>query len=377
MSISWVGKRYRWFKSRSLSWICKRLLNEWQSPTKSQTKWIKRVFSKKIDGNHFSKLVKSETLFYIIDLQLVPIAFDNAIYLALAELERRRKGLESIHIIIVPGYSQGLRLELDEYDSVVNINLRKWRLNHLVFPLFQLISSVKSYSYFQSRLDALDFLRIFALHIFPRDWSNNIPSRPARIDLMKAARSGEKIFPMFSSPPGAIEYVEQYLGGFIGSKKLIVITLRSYEYTPERNSNIKDWVRFAKELNPSDFYVVFLLDVETSLDPVPNQLIGMNIFLAGSWNLHLRMAIYERAYLNMAIAQGPMELMFHNERCKYLIFMPVNSAPLTSIEPLIAEGFIIGENLPFSRKGQHIFWGWDNYENITSEFYKLIKILES
>jgi len=44
-----------------------------------------------------------EVLFGFYDLQVAPVTFDFLWFLAAADLERRRLGLKSVHVVIVPG----------------------------------------------------------------------------------------------------------------------------------------------------------------------------------------------------------------------------------------------------------------------------------
>ncbi|MGE0876750.1 MAG: hypothetical protein AB7O31_18955, partial [Burkholderiales bacterium] len=92
------------------------------------------------------------------------------------------------------------------------------------------------------------------------------------------------------------------------------------------------------------------------------------VLQAAAWNVHLRMAIYERAFLNLAVVHGPMELCWYNECCRYLLFCPVNTAALTAEDVLRREGFEPGGQLPFARPWQRWVWEADEPDAIRREF---------
>jgi len=86
------------------------------------------------------------------------------------------------------------------------------------------------------------------------------------------------------------------------------------------------------------------------------------------WNLEIRMALYEAAWLNLAVMQGPMELCWYNERARYLVFVDLSADPSCSAE-LIAEGGVnVGSDLPFATPFQHIVWQADRATLIRRAF---------
>ncbi|MEX0828274.1 MAG: hypothetical protein WD005_04915, partial [Haliea sp.] len=165
-------------------------------------------------------------------------------------------------------------------------------------------------------------------------------------------------------------YVDQWRdANRFGSRKLIVITLRDYQYMPERNSNIDAWARFAGTLNTTEFAVVFVPDTETAMDPVPAALSDFHFVSEAAWNLGIRMALYEAAYLNLMVNNGPHGLCMFNERCRYIMFkILTESAPQTTREYMTFLGFEIGKSPPFSTRFQRWVWEEDTLPVIEREF---------
>src|SRR5207245_2370486 len=148
----------------------------------------------------------------------------------------------------------------------------------------------------------------------------------------------------------------------------ITITLRSYGIDPSRNSNLEAWATFAHELDPDRFAPIFVLDTETAMDPVPPAIRDFPVSHEAPWNLALRSALYELAYLNLAIVHGPTELLWYNDRCRYVIFFPRDESRQTNKEFIAANGLVHGEPLPFATPLQKWVWGPDDLDIIKREF---------
>jgi len=316
------------------------------------------------------------TLFYFYDLDVSPITFDIADYLVLAELERRRRGLERLYVYIVPGRGNGLRKEPVDYEKVLGHSNLLWRLYNLVIPMFSLLPSCVGYSICQDRRHAT-WCRILAgKNVFPRTYWPIFPLCLFPRSILEAARRGVKIFPMFFSSEQSLTYVQQWLNARTGKKKIVTITMRSYRFEPARNSNIEAWVLFAKSLNNQEFIPIFLFDTETAMDQVPEPLQEFLVFHEGPWNLALRSALYELAYLNMAVVHGPTELLWYNECCRYLVFFPEEKVNQTQKPYVENNGFIPGESLPFATPFQKWIWESDELSTITREFHWMCQKIE-
>lgn len=375
-----------WVEQRGLKWVYRRILNEFVAPTFAPLKRLLR-FQLRLRSSWLMSTCKplgksspanldSSTLFFIFDLQVCPIAFDVVTYLAGAEIERRRRGLARIHVFIVPGRDKGMRLELPEYDAIVDDESRRWRLNHIVVPCFSFLPSCTGFTLCSSREDVSVLSGASGINLFPADWIEGLPSRPQPRSVFDAARSGEKIFPMLKAPLGALRYVDQYLSSVASGRRVIVISLRQYRYTPSRNSNLSAWAKFAQILQVQNYAVIFMIDTEEAMKPLASELRPYLVFLPGSWNLALRMALYQRAFLNLAISQGPMELCWFNESCRYLLFFLLDSAPLTSIGPLRSQGIDVGGNMPFAKPWQRWVWERDDFDVIVKHFSSFLPLLE-
>jgi hypothetical protein len=81
---------------------------------------------------------------------------------------------------------------------------------------------------------------------------------------------------------------------------------------PARNSNLPAWVAFARGLDASRYCPVFVPDTNETIEGLPNELRDFRVFPEAAWNVPLRMALYERAFINLGVNNGPMGLAWLN-----------------------------------------------------------------
>ncbi len=360
-----------WYRQRGAGWLVRRIRDELVAPRSKLLRGLRGSLASAPAG------ADERTLYFFFDLHLCPLAYDIATYMAGAELERRRLGLASVHVVFVPGQVDGLRLELPAYDAAVDADARRSRLHNLVVPVTGLLPACSGYTLCGSRTEAEALFRDRTRHVYPGAWRPGLPVAPVARAVRDAARAGEPVFPLLQAPAAALGQADRYLAAHAAGREPVVITLREYAYTPARNSNVDAWVAFADGLDARRYAAIFVPDTEKSLDPLPEGLRRHLVLDAAAWNVHLRMALYERAYLNLAVVHGPMELCWYNEHCRYLLFCPVNTAALTTEEVLGREGFEVGGQLPFARPWQRWVWEADDLLAIRREFAGMHDVLEA
>ena len=113
-------------RSRGISWLTKRFIAEIRTPTTYPGKLF-RHFARVIYAAAFTVIglparlfTNDGTLHLFYDLAVSPITFDFAWALTLAEHERIKRRLRRIHVVIVPGWDEGLRDEGPEYEDKVD-----------------------------------------------------------------------------------------------------------------------------------------------------------------------------------------------------------------------------------------------------------------
>jgi hypothetical protein len=316
-----------------------------------------------------------KNLQFVYDLSVSPITFDFASYLAAAEVERRLRGFEGIDVILIPGPKDGVREETAEYEQTVDRDARQSRVRQMLLPTLSFLPTVRGVAVCADRTQAAVLLSDDPRRIYPSDYHLSLPRNPDKAVIHEHARSGVAIWPMFRATAQASKLVADFFAREVKGRRAVVITLRNYGYTPQRNSRNQDWLDFADSLDPAVYAVIFVHDAETFMGPAPLDFSRHIVCDAASANLEIRMALYEAAWLNMALMAGPTELGWYNERARYLYFIAVGSAAVQTEAALILNGHRVGHDLDFATPCQRIVWRLDETETLKREFRAMEALL--
>ena len=361
-------------RDQGVSYVGTVLGNELRNPRRPLTVALRRVLIAIRAPFHRGKGIEAawsrDCLQFVFDLSSAPITYDFASYLAAAELERRRRKLAGLVVLLVPAADGGLRREQGSL-ALFDDEARRFRVRHIVLPILALLPAVRGYAVCGSREQAEDILTDDPVRLYPSDYRLYQPRQPHKRMVHDLHRAGVPMWPMFQATPRACEFVAQFLAERAAGRRAIVITLRSSPHSPQRNSHVEDWLRFARELDPSLYMPIFVLDTEAAMAPRAPGLADYTICEAASWDVEVRMALAEAAWLNMAQMHGPMELCWYNERVRYIVFLEVGTAPENMPLYLAENGHNVGFDFNFATVGQHIVWKPDLYENIIEAFKRL------
>jgi hypothetical protein len=367
-------------RTQGLNYLVTAPVNELANPRLPVTRYVRSAiigvrdrFSGTKTGN---EAWSDDALQFFYDLATSPVTFDFASYLAAAEVERRLRGLSAIHVIFVLGPKAGVRRELPDYEAAIDVPTRHARVRNILVPLLAFLPSVKSYAVC-SREQAESLIGADRSRIYPSDYRVFLPRQPAKKEIFEHARSGLSIWPMLRATDAGKRFVAEFLAREVQDRKPVVITLRNYDYSPERNSRNADWIAFADSLDPAVFVPIFVHDTETAMRRAPADF-GRHVAChAASWSLEIRMALYEAAWLNMALMHGPMELCWYNEQARYVLFMTVGTAAINTEASLIANGHRLGIDLEFAKPYQRIVWKRDDLPALRDAFAVMQESLSS
>lgn len=365
---------------RGFSWLVSRLSLEYRIPETSLGKKIKplnhtltkifRLFSN--PGLLWNK--KSDDILYMFyDLEVSPITFDFCWALAIANKKRKLLGLKYIQVVFVPGPKEGLRDEMIDYEVAVQTGDRYWRFYHLILPMIRLLPACNGAILCSKRQENLDIFKRKAKFFYPNDYDPMFPTahRPNEGTCLRDIQC-------LTATPQSLKYIKKWLHRKAKGRKVIAITLRTYNYMTDRNSNIEAWAEFAKSLDPKHYFPVIVPDTAHALDERHPLLTEIEHFSLASWNIEFRAALYELCYLNMGVNNGPLGLCWLNEKCRYLIFKIITpSVPQATRETLENMGFIPGHNPIFATKFQKWVWKDDKTPILVEEFEKMCDIIEN
>lgn len=319
-----------------------------------------------------------DVLYAFYDLQVAPITYDASWFAAGADRARRRRGLGKIHFVIVPGGKDGVREERAAYEAAVDTGARLWRVHNLLVPLFGLVPACAGYSVLPSRGAASTFRAVPADCVYPEAYEPALPIALHPTELLAAGRRGEQGIGVLRSPAQALRYVERWAASRLGGRRLVTITLRDYAFMTARNSDVAAWAAFADRLDRERYLPVFVLDTERTVDPLPEALRGREVFREPSWNVPLRMALYESSYVNLGVNNGPLFMALMNARTRLLVFKLITpSVPQTTEAFMRQLGFEIGGQIPFATPLQRLVWEDDSLEAIEREFAAMARRIDA
>jgi hypothetical protein len=319
-----------------------------------------------------------EILFAFYDLKVAPVTFDCLWFLAAADLERRRRGLNSVHVVIVPGPHNGLRQEAEDYNAIVDAQTRQARIYNILVQACRVLPSCSGLTLPGSRQEAAFLRSVVARHVLPADYEPMLPVFPGPQSCLDAARDGELGIACLRAPADELRAIDAWARAHIGSRRMVVITLRRYGFMPARNSNMPAWIAFARSLDASRYCPVFIPDTNDTIAGLPIELRDFTVFSEAAWNIALRMALYERAFVNLGINTGPMGLAWLNERVRYATLkIETAEVPQASLGFIQSFGFEAGKSLPFATVLQEWVWEDDTQDCITRAFERLTGRIEA
>jgi hypothetical protein len=319
-----------------------------------------------------------DTLYAFYDLQVVPITYDASWFAVCTDLVRRRRGLTRVHFVVVPGRKQGLREERAAYEAAVDLENRRWRLHNIVIPIFDLLPACAGYTLLPSREAAAALRAAAGSRVYPADYEPALPVGHHPTEVLSAAHDGDRESAVLGASVQGLRYVEQWAAPRLRGRRLVTITLREYAFMPARNSSVETWAHFARRLDSRAYLPVVVLDTDRSLDPLPPSLAGLEVLPQASWNIGLRMALYQSAYLNLGVNSGPLFMCLLNGRTRALVFkMLTPSVPQTTERFTRQLGFEIGGQLPFATPYQRQVWEDDRLDVVEREFAAMVETIEA
>jgi len=308
-------------------------------------------------------------LVVLYDANVNPITYDFAWFLVAAELERRRRRLDGIHVILITPAKWRAWGESGEYNHLFSPEDIRWRFNNIIVALCQLLPHAPSVSILQSQTIARILATIFAWHTFPRRCVHLLPNRDyGRTYVFEQSYLGIDTH-ILQPPDGASHYVKEWLKQKVNGRRLITITLRQSRYGSERNSDILAWISFAKWLDQKRYAIVFIQDTEYAASFTLPEDVPAFVFPEATLDIRLRLALYTQAFMNLGVNNGPLIVAMFSSSPLSIVKQVVESVSQSSTALLRQHGFEPGHQPPFFSDQQHIFWDLnDDFDALCSAF---------
>ena len=326
--------------------------------------------------------MRNSTLFAYYDLSRAPATFDIITFLFIAEIERIDRGLDEIELRILANSGGGFRsaahrgLEHVQGSNPAVDDLQQ-RLENILLPAANLMPSCARAIFISNREEAQ---RLFdpADENFPNQYSVESPKISYFESSILIAQHMGKRLGSLRAPFEAVERAGRWLDENTNGKRAIVITIRDLPYHPLRNSNIKAWSEFAKSLDSSDFCPVIVRDTEHVGSVVRPEFAGFPICDEAALDLEFRMALYESAYLNLAVSGGPILLCMCNNATRYIRFkMLAEQNPHGGPALYYSIGLEPGSSFSHATTFQELVWRNDDYPVIRDAFNVMVERIET
>ncbi|MEI6213378.1 MAG: hypothetical protein WCP10_04665 [Desulfuromonadales bacterium] len=317
----------------------------------------------------------NEILVAHYDITIYPESFDFCAFLLAAEAYRQRIGAGCIQMMIMAAPEEGWKyrgLTSEEWQKHLKTTTW-WRIQHLVVPLANMLSTVRDIRVMDDRTECDRLWQTARLRYPVEKVTHDVPIYQAyRETLSELYRGG--LSHLLEAPAAAHLYVEQILSTLgLSAKRLIVVTLREAIFGLERNSNIPAWIALAAELRTAGYGVIIIPDTDSALTGtslIDTCSLPVNVLAA--FNLYIRLAFYQRAYVNLFAHGGAVLLAWLGARTRFLEF-------LKTLQPAVGNDTAFMENLG-CRFGQQTPYPFqrtvdqpDTAENLQREVWALLR----
>ena len=315
-----------------------------------------------------------QTLNAFYDLEVCPITFDFVNFLILAELEKRRRKLQNLHVTIVPGSNEGFR----DDDAAFNTPNKIWRLEQVAIPACWLMPRPVRLTICRKRSELSQQFNELSENIFPLDYHPNSPRGDFLwAGIAAAAATGEDI-PRLRATAQAKTYMAQWLSSLGKEIRPVTITLRESSHKPERNSNIVEWAKAADKISSLGFHPIIVRDTENSFNTPCPLLKNFSHCPQAAVNLDLRLALYELCQTNLMVLNGPGVLCWLSKKASYIMFRMITSnVENSSLAMLASMGLTPNSDLAIASPRQRLVWEIDKSETIVREFQKLTDVMNN
>jgi hypothetical protein len=181
------------------------------------------------------------------------------------------------------------------------------------------------------------------------------------------------------APEQGLRFARDWLAANVGSRRPVVITLRQYDFQELRNSNIAAWAEFADSLDPAVYCPVIVPETMAAFKAPDPLLAKFPHFTEASIDVGMRMAIYELAYLDMFVSNGPVCLCTFSNACRSIFFkLLLPNEYASSADHIQSLGFTIGTT-PDLGGSKFVKWVWedDTFPVLRREFDAMVKRIEA
>jgi|GEM_PF-630918 len=308
------------------------------------------------------------------DLERHPISYDVAFFLQAADIYRQQLGCDDVIVRIVapadvanqPGVSKTV-------DAIVDGHAREYRIFQICVQMAELMPTMAVMNVKNRLMRDVDFdMEGMEVIHYPET------EGPHHSEYYRLVNGNPELMTGFSATIEAHRYVRRWLDIVRNGRKVLCVTLRQYKVDTERNSNIAEWASFLSRVDQQEFAIVILPDTD-HIDEFKKS--ALNIyphFEPACFNVDLRMALYEEAYLNMFVNNGPSVAATLNKKVNYLLFkILLPHIPTCAGDFLRWLGYEIGGTPGYATPFQKWVWDFDSADVLWREFNAMCERIDA
>ncbi len=312
---------YRKVREHGLRWLIWRFVQEGRSPQYGISKRVVQALRRLSpslgrQGSHGRARQFGDRLTACYTLTDHVTSYDFAYFLVAADVTARRAGLKGFSVALIRRDLMPSSNTSQDDDLQGRSNF-EWRLNNIVKPLADYYPSCLNVILVDSAAELSRALE--GQTTYPERYSwNYYPTMDYR-EVFELADQGLHLG--FRAPEKSFEFLDNWLKVRGVSGRFLTITLRQRRWDSRRNSNVAAWVAFARWAQGQEIAVVFIPDTDVAVQPDPS-LEEFLVFEPACWNMGLRIAALQTAYVNLGVNNGPMALAMLTPGCPYIQFWP-------------------------------------------------------
>ena len=239
------------------------------------------------------------------------------------------------------------------YNLAVDADAKAFRIFHILAQMAELtankmVSQVKDRKYIDA---SLEFAKGKNVITFPH------PDNTHHSIYYRLVNENPNLMEGFSASQAAHRYVGQWLQTLTGPLRIFALRFDNTNLTRCVIQICPAWNEFLSRVDPTEFTIVIVPDTDHFTENEAPLGGKYQVFTPACFDVDLRFALYEKAYLNMFVNNGPGSAATLSKKIRYLMFKLVVPGVIhCSEEVLMQLGFEPGKSPSYANKFQKWVW---------------------
>jgi hypothetical protein len=255
----------------------------------------------------------------IYDLNKIAAGFDFFHFIENTLQYCRNKKINVIDLVILSSSDDNIFSKKNFRKETFNkLDYAKSRMGNIIYQSLHLLDNINNIHILKERFKI--YSKIFFNKVYPDNYSpfinkDNYSSKIFLSNIIKQNYNDKKIVGIKN-----LKINDNFVNNLQKKykKKIITITLRESSYNTYMNSNIANWLEVCKYLEKKNFLPIVIRDFESIYKNDPIQ--KYNIFPEASFNLGLKIALYEKAVFNLSVMGGNAALLSVLKKTKFALW---------------------------------------------------------